>query len=99
MYCNIYILLYYSIRNRSMYIFLVLYIIISNCSVDLKKLILLCLFIFRYRLGVIDHGQFSFIDIKHKEWPVVLITNPKHALYMMPRKENIMSVIKSTHIR
>ncbi|XP_026297136.1 transmembrane protein 62 isoform X2 [Apis mellifera] len=52
-----------------------------------------------YRLGVIDHGQFSFIDIKHKEWPVVLITNPKHALYMMPRKENIMSVIKSTHIR
>lgn len=90
MYCNIYILLYYSIRNRSMYFFL---------SVDLKKLILLCLFIFRYRLGVIDHGQFSFIDIKHKEWPVVLITNPKHALYMMPRKENIMSVIKSTHIR
>ncbi|XP_003703373.1 transmembrane protein 62 isoform X2 [Megachile rotundata] len=52
-----------------------------------------------YRLGAIDHGQFSFIDVKHKEWPVVLITNPKHALYMMPRKENIMSIIKSTHIR
>ncbi|XP_043584753.1 transmembrane protein 62-like isoform X2 [Bombus pyrosoma] len=52
-----------------------------------------------YRLGAIDHGQFSFIDVKHKEWPVVLITNPKHALYTMPRKENIISVIKSTHIR
>ncbi|CAL7945274.1 unnamed protein product [Xylocopa violacea] len=52
-----------------------------------------------YRLGAIDHGQFSFIDVKHKEWPVVLITNPKHALYTMPRKENIMSAIKSTHIR
>ncbi|CAK9804583.1 Transmembrane protein 62 [Anthophora plagiata] len=52
-----------------------------------------------YRLGAIDHGQFSFIDLQHKEWPVVLITNPKHALYTMPRKENIMSVIKSTHIR
>lgn len=89
----------YYISSRGIYIFLVLYIIINNYSVDLKKLILLCLFIFRYRLGVIDHGQFSFIDVKHKEWPVVLITNPKHALYMMPRKENIMSVIKSTHIR
>lgn len=57
------------------------------------------MFIFRYRLGAIDHGQFSFIDVKHKEWPVVLITNPKHALYTMPRKENIISVIKSTHVR
>ncbi|XP_076179438.1 transmembrane protein 62 isoform X1 [Ptiloglossa arizonensis] len=52
-----------------------------------------------YRLAAIDHGQFSFIDVKHEEWPVVLITNPKHALYMMPRKENLMSVVKSTHIR
>ncbi|XP_029050433.2 transmembrane protein 62-like [Osmia bicornis bicornis] len=52
-----------------------------------------------YRLGAIDHGQFSFIDVKHKEWPVVLITNPKHALYMMPRKENLMSIMKSTYIR
>ncbi|XP_043259498.1 transmembrane protein 62-like [Colletes gigas] len=52
-----------------------------------------------YRLAAIDHGQFSFIDVKHDEWPVVLITNPKHALYMMPRKENLMSILKSTHIR
>ncbi|XP_014599513.1 PREDICTED: transmembrane protein 62-like [Polistes canadensis] len=52
-----------------------------------------------YRLAAIDHGQFSFIDIKHQDWPVALITNPKHALYMMPRKENINSIIKSTHIR
>ncbi|XP_043522394.1 transmembrane protein 62-like isoform X4 [Frieseomelitta varia] len=52
-----------------------------------------------YRLGAIDHGQFSFIDVKHKEWPIVLITNPKHVLYTMPKKENIMSIIKSTHIR
>lgn len=53
----------------------------------------------RYRLAAVDHGQFSFIDVKHKEWPVVLITNPKHALYVMPRKESLLSVIKSTHIR
>ncbi|XP_015436785.1 PREDICTED: transmembrane protein 62-like [Dufourea novaeangliae] len=52
-----------------------------------------------YRLAAIDHGQFSFIDVKHEEWPVVLITNPKHALYTMPRKENVLSVVKSTHIR
>ncbi|XP_066592487.1 transmembrane protein 62-like isoform X2 [Prorops nasuta] len=52
-----------------------------------------------YRLAVIDHGQFSFIDIKHQDWPIALITNPKHALYMMPQRENIQSIIKSTHIR
>ncbi|XP_015586433.1 transmembrane protein 62 [Cephus cinctus] len=52
-----------------------------------------------YRLAVIDHGQFSFTDIKHRDWPVVLITNPKHSLYAMPRKENLQSITDSTHIR
>ncbi|XP_043278139.1 transmembrane protein 62-like isoform X2 [Venturia canescens] len=52
-----------------------------------------------YRLAVIDHGQFSFTDIKHQEWPVVLVTNPKHALYVMPQKENSQSIVESTHIR
>ncbi|XP_036149395.1 transmembrane protein 62 [Monomorium pharaonis] len=52
-----------------------------------------------YRLAAIDHGQFSFIDIKHKDWPVVLITNPKNVLFMMPQKENLESIVKSTHVR
>ncbi|XP_076646835.1 transmembrane protein 62 [Halictus rubicundus] len=52
-----------------------------------------------YRVAAIDHGQFSFIDVRYGEWPVILITNPKHALYMMPRKENVLSIVKSTHIR
>ncbi|XP_008553541.1 transmembrane protein 62 [Microplitis demolitor] len=52
-----------------------------------------------YRVAAIDHGQFSFIDAKHGDWPVILITNPKHALYKMPTKENLDSIIKSTHIR
>ncbi|XP_031848051.1 transmembrane protein 62 [Nomia melanderi] len=52
-----------------------------------------------YRVAAIDHGQFSFIDVKYREWPVILITNPKHALYMMPRKENLLSIVKSTHVR
>ncbi|XP_012060573.1 PREDICTED: transmembrane protein 62-like [Atta cephalotes] len=52
-----------------------------------------------YRLAAIDHGQFSFIDIKHNDWPVILITNPKNVLFMMPQKENLESIIKSTHVR
>ncbi|XP_071559664.1 transmembrane protein 62 [Temnothorax nylanderi] len=52
-----------------------------------------------YRLAAIDHGQFSFIDVKHRDWPVALITNPKNVLFMMPQKENLESIIKSTHVR
>ncbi|XP_018352053.1 PREDICTED: transmembrane protein 62-like [Trachymyrmex septentrionalis] len=52
-----------------------------------------------YRLAAIDHGQFSFIDVKHNDWPVILITNPKNVLFMIPQKENLESVIKSTHVR
>lgn len=54
---------------------------------------------FRYRLATIDHGQFSFVDIEHRDWPVALVTNPKNAKFSMPRKENLQSVIDSTHIR
>lgn len=42
---------------------------------------------YRYRLAAIDHGLFSFVDVYHNEWPVVLVTNPKHALYHLPGKE------------
>ena len=56
-------------------------------------------FFTRYRLAAIDHGQFSFVDVKHKDWPVALVTNPKHAQFAMPQKENIQSVVDSTHIR
>ncbi|XP_014219134.1 transmembrane protein 62 [Copidosoma floridanum] len=52
-----------------------------------------------YRLGVIDHGQFSFVDIGHREWPVAVITNPKNAQFAIPRKENLQSIVDSTHIR
>lgn len=41
-----------------------------------------------YRLGAIDHGLFTFIDTKHNEWPVVLITNPKNVLFNNPEREN-----------
>lgn len=52
-----------------------------------------------YRLAAIDHGLFSFVDIQHDDWPVVLVTNPKHALYHLPRKEHPRLQSDSTHIR
>ncbi|XP_011883013.1 PREDICTED: transmembrane protein 62-like [Vollenhovia emeryi] len=52
-----------------------------------------------YRLAAIDHGQFSFIDIQHGDWPVALITNPKNVLFMMPQKENLDTIVRSTHVR
>ncbi|XP_017772189.1 PREDICTED: transmembrane protein 62-like [Nicrophorus vespilloides] len=53
----------------------------------------------RYRLMAIDHGFISFTDVGHREWPVVLITNPKDALFVIPEKENLESIANSTHIR
>lgn len=47
----------------------------------------------------IDHGMFSFIDVRHGEWPVVLLTNPKPALFFNPSKENLESMLQSSHIR
>lgn len=42
----------------------------------------------RYRLAAIDHGLFSFADLNHNSWPIILITNPKHALFNIPGKED-----------
>ncbi|XP_075225591.1 transmembrane protein 62-like isoform X2 [Lycorma delicatula] len=53
----------------------------------------------RYRVAAIDHGLFSFTDLRHGEWPVVLVTNPKHALFTVPSKEPLHRVETSTHIR
>lgn len=52
-----------------------------------------------YRLAAIDHGHFSFVDQKHNVWPLVLVTNPKHAKYIMPGREPLHLVPESTHIR
>lgn len=52
-----------------------------------------------YRLMAIDHGLISFVDVHHNEWPVVLVTNPKHALFIIPGKENLETIKHSSHIR
>ncbi|CAH1408192.1 unnamed protein product [Nezara viridula] len=51
-----------------------------------------------YRVAAIDHGLFSFTDVKHNDWPVVLVTNPKHALFQS-RREPLEAMLSSTHIR
>lgn len=52
-----------------------------------------------YRVAAIDHGLFSFVDMKHSKWPVILITNPKHALYFVPNEAPVSRILHSTHIR
>ncbi|XP_014291576.1 transmembrane protein 62 [Halyomorpha halys] len=51
-----------------------------------------------YRVAAIDHGLFSFTDVKHNDWPVVLLTNPKNAIFQSSR-EPIEAMLSSTHIR
>lgn len=53
----------------------------------------------RYRVAVIDQGLFSFADIKHKTWPVIVVTNPKPLLTVQPSKEPVELMATSTHIR
>lgn len=53
----------------------------------------------RYRVFAVDHGLFSFIDKTFGSWPVVLITNPKHAQFRMPHYEPLERLARSTHIR
>lgn len=52
-----------------------------------------------YRVGVFDHGLFSFTDVKLGTWPIAVITNPKNILFNNPFKEDIGLQRESTHIR
>ncbi|XP_063701317.1 transmembrane protein 62-like [Culicoides brevitarsis] len=52
-----------------------------------------------YRVVAFDHGLLSFVDVKHGKWPVVLVTNPKNALFNAPVREDIQLQRESTHIR
>lgn len=50
----------------------------------------------------LDHGQFSFVDVRHNTWPVILITNPRHALHhsSQPGPEKARRLTEqSTHVR
>jgi len=52
-----------------------------------------------YRVGVLDQGLFSFVDVRHKVWPIIVVTNPKPAFTVQPNKEPYHLVSSSTHIR
>lgn len=58
-----------------------------------------------YRLMAIDHDLVSFVDSQYptsdKEslWPMVLVTNPKDARFLMPDKEPVKIISQSQYIR
>ena len=52
-----------------------------------------------YRIVTVDHDLISFVDVPHRDWPVVLITNPKPATFMIPGREPVSRIRNSTHIR
>ncbi|GIX71409.1 transmembrane protein 62 [Caerostris extrusa] len=53
----------------------------------------------KYRICAVDHGIFSFIDNHLEDWPLILVTNPKDAMMLMPTIEPLYRMLKSTHIR
>ncbi len=52
-----------------------------------------------FRVLAIDHGLMSHVDVKLGEWPVVLITNPKDARYMLSLHEPLEIMPNSSHVR
>ena len=52
-----------------------------------------------YRVSAVDHGLFSFADVRLDEWPVIVLTNPIPAAYSMPNFEPTFRMNRSTHIR
>lgn len=53
----------------------------------------------RYRLLAFDHDLFSFTDTSINSWPLVLITNPKDARFILPSREPLKRISFSSHIR
>ena len=55
--------------------------------------------LFRFRLLALDHDIFSFTDTRLDQWPLVLLTNPKDAHFVVPTREPSGKMSHSTHIR
>ncbi|KAH8030173.1 hypothetical protein HPB51_006605 [Rhipicephalus microplus] len=52
-----------------------------------------------FRVAAVDHGLFSFVDVHFREWPIILVTNPKSAVMAMPGVEPLRRITHSTHVR
>ena len=53
----------------------------------------------KFRVIAVDHDMMSFVDVVHRDWPIVMVTNPKPATYLTPKHEPILRIRNSTHIR
>lgn len=53
-----------------------------------------------YRLFAVDHGIFTFVDVRHGEWPVVLATFPKDSeFFLRTEKESLLHLTLRRQIR
>ncbi|XP_077529231.1 transmembrane protein 62-like [Haemaphysalis longicornis] len=52
-----------------------------------------------FRVAAVDHGLFSFVDVRYREWPIILVTNPKSVVSYIPSVEPLSRISRSTHIR
>ncbi|XP_077530965.1 transmembrane protein 62-like [Haemaphysalis longicornis] len=52
-----------------------------------------------FRVAAVDHGLFSFVDVRYREWPIILVTNPKSTMSIIPSVEPLWRISRSTHIR
>lgn len=53
----------------------------------------------KYRVLSVDNGLLNFVDVQYGKYPVILVTNPKNAMFHMPEYEPRHRIAKSTHIR
>ncbi|KJE97721.1 hypothetical protein CAOG_09129 [Capsaspora owczarzaki ATCC 30864] len=53
----------------------------------------------RFRVVVFDHDMFSFADVQLDQWPVVVVSNPKDARFLLGAHEPLGRIERSTHIR
>ncbi|OQR73783.1 transmembrane protein 62-like [Tropilaelaps mercedesae] len=53
----------------------------------------------KFRVLSIDHGLLNFVDVAFKTYPIILVTNPKNALFHLPSYEPLERIRNSTHIR
>ena len=53
----------------------------------------------RFRLMAFDHDLFSFVDTTMEKWPLILVTNPKNAQFLVPSREPVKRMANSTHVR
>ncbi|BHF61258.1 Transmembrane protein 62 [Sparganum proliferum] len=57
-----------------------------------------------FRVVAVDNDLVSFVDVPmtgldSEDWPLVIITNPKNAAFLLPNKEPTDLIQRSTHIR